>query len=224
MKMKQSERILVVCAHPDDETLGLGGTLALHAQKGNMVSVLVFADGQFGRDKTPKGIKDRQDQAKKACSILGLTEIKFLNYEDQKLDVISLVDLVFHIELAIKKLKPDTVYTHYWGDANQDHRKVFEASLIATRPTPTSTVKRFICFETPSSTEWGNNNFKPNLFIKIDQVINKKLRAVKQYKKEINSFPHPRSTDAIINRAHFWGSSVGVNYAEAFVTIREIQT
>ena len=224
MKMKRSERVLVVCAHPDDETLGLGGTLALHAQNGNMVSVLVFADGQFGRDKTPKGIKERQDQAKKAGSILGLTEIKFLNYEDQRLDTISLVDLASHIELAIKKIKPDIVYTHYWGDVNQDHRKLFEATLVALRPTPRLMVKHFICFETPSSTEWGNNNFRPNLFIKIDRVINKKLRAVKQYKKEINPFPHPRSTDAIINRARFWGSSVGVNYAEAFVSVRDIHT
>lgn len=214
--------ILVVCAHPDDETLGLGGTLALHSNDGSKIFVLIFTDGQFARNKTSEGIIERQAQAKKACAILGIKQVKFLNYEDQMLDKIPLVDLTSQIESIIKNFKPDIVYTHFWGDSNQDHRRLFEASLIAVRPVSNSKVRRFICFETPSSTEWGNDTFKPNLFVKINDTINKKINAVKQYKNELQQFPHPRSIEALTNRAHYWGSSSGVNYAEAFFIFREI--
>ena len=221
---KKMEKTLVICAHPDDETLGLGGTIALHAKEGNNVFILMFTDGQFGRDTTTKGIKQRQDHAKKACSILGVTEVEFLNYADEKLDTIPLVELACKIESAIKKWKPDTVFTHYWGDVNQDHRRVFEATLIAVRPHPSSRIKRLICYETPSSTEWGHgsNKFNPNLFINIDNVLRKKIMALKMYSNEISDYPHPRSKDSVISRARYWGSSVGVKHAEAFVTVREI--
>lgn len=218
------KKCLVVCAHPDDETLGLGGTLAIRAEKGEKVFVLIFADGQFARDKTKKGIENRQKQAKKACEILGVTDVKFLNYEDQKLDTIPLVELAGQIESVIKKWKPDTVYTHYGDDVNQDHRKLFEATLVAARPTPHSDITNLICYETPSSTEWGSvqQMFKPNLFVNIDSVLQKKIKALAQYKNEINQYPHPRSIDAIVNRARYWGSTVGTKHAEAFISLREI--
>jgi LmbE family N-acetylglucosaminyl deacetylase len=96
--MNKNENILVVCAHPDDETLGLGGTLALQALEGKKIFVLIFTDGQFGRDKSSKGIRQRQEQARKACSILGIERVEFLNYEDQKLDTVPLVELACQIE------------------------------------------------------------------------------------------------------------------------------
>jgi len=218
-------KVLVVCAHPDDETLGLGGTLALHVKNSAKVFVLIFADGESSRsNSTPKKLKQRQKQAEKACSILGIKNVRFLNYPDQKLDTFPLLELAKHIEAVIKKFRPDTIYTHYWGDVNQDHQKLFEATLIATRPLPTSSIKRVICFETPSSTEWGHaeKKFNPNLFVDINSVLNKKMKAVQQYKNEILSFPHPRSKDAIVNRAHHWGSSVGLKHAEAFMILRQI--
>lgn len=220
--MKKGEKILVICAHPDDETLGLGGTLALHAQNGSKVFVLIFADGQFGRDNTKKGIMIRQEQAKKACSILGIRTVKFLNYKDQTLDKVPLVELACQIESFMKQIRPDIVYTHYWGDVNQDHRKLFEATLIASRPVPSSKVKQFICFETPSSTEYGNKQFKPNLFVDIDKVIGMKIKAIEQYKNEVGQFPHPRSKEAIVSRAKYWGTSVGIKHAEAFLKVREM--
>jgi len=223
-RSNRKSKTLVVCAHPDDETLGLGGTLALDAASGNDIFVMVFSHGQFGRDITNAGIKKRQDQAKKACSILGVREVKFLDYEDEKLDTIPTVELACQIEKSIRNWKPETIFTHYWGDLNQDHRRVFEATLIAGRPTPSSKINRFVCFETPSSTEWGYNpnNFHPNSFVCIDSVIKKKINALKMHGDEISDYPHPRSIDSIINRSKYWGSSVGVKHAEAFMTIREI--
>lgn len=216
------ERILVVCAHPDDETIGLGGTIAKHIENGDKVFVLIFTDGESGRIKSNKKIIMRKNQAKKATSILGINEIKFLGYSDQMLDTKPSLVLVKQLEKIIKKWNPDTVYTHYWGDVNQDHRKVFDATLIATRPTPSSKIKRIICYEILSSTEWGNENFKPNLFIEISKFLKKKIKAFKVYKYEINPFPHPRSEESIISRSRYWGSTVGTMNAEAFIILRDI--
>jgi N-acetylglucosamine malate deacetylase 1 len=218
--------ILVICAHPDDESLGLGGTLALHASQGDTVNVLMFATGQYGRDESKKGVSERQKQGEKAFKILGVKNSQFLNYDDQKLEIVPLTKLTKSIESAIKKWKVNIIYTHYWGDINQDHRRVYEATLIASKPRLHSTIKQVICYETPSSTDitYGSNGFTPNYFVDIKKFINKKNKAIIQYKKEILAFPHARSIEAINNRAKFWGSIVNLEYAEAFVKIREIQS
>ena len=220
-----AKKILVTCAHPDDESLGMGGTLALHSKKKDKIYVLVFADGELSRGVSKSKIEKRQNQALKAFSILGIKNSSFLNYEDQKLDTIPSSQLAQDIEKILLKWNPDTVYTHYYGDLNQDHRKVFEATAIATRPIPGRKIRELICFETPSSTEWNvsKNRFNPNLFTNIEAVINKKLKAISCYKKEINPSPHPRSLHAIRNRAKHWGSTVGLKYAEAFHLVRQIR-
>jgi len=216
------KKVLVVCAHPDDETLGLGGTLALHSLNKDRVEVLIFADGESSRDDSMKKIEKREMQAEKACKILGVKKVEFLRYEDQMLDTIPLVELSKNIELRLRKFSPDIVYIHFGSDVNQDHRKLFEACLIAIRPTPKSKRLRVICFETPSSTEWGSEKFHPNLFVIINSTIKRKLEALSQYKKEISTFPHPRSKKALNNRAKYWGSTIGVEYAEAFIMFRDI--
>lgn len=219
------KNILVVCAHPDDESLGLGGTLAVHSKQKDNVYILIFATGQFSRDETKSGIEKRKKQGEKACKILGIKNVQFLNFEDQKLDTIPLTDIIGKIESAIKKIKPNRVYTHFWGDMNQDHRKIYEATLIATRPKKDSKISEVICYETPSSTDntFGSRSFNPNYFVDIKNVLKKKKQAVSQYKNEIPEYPHPRSIESIENRAKFWGSKVNLDYAEAFVKIREIQ-
>ena len=216
------EKILVICAHPDDETLGLGGTIKLHSLNGSKVYVLNFADGESSRKKFTNNILERQKQAIKAASILGIKETKFLDYEDQKLDTVPLVELSKQIELAIKKWNPSIVYTHFWGDVNQDHKVLFDATIIATRPTPNSKINKVICYETPSSTEWGNQNFKPNHFINIQKVSKMKIKAFQQYRNEIKKFPHPRSKQSILIRSNYWGSSIGIENAEAFIILRDI--
>ena len=215
-------RTLIICAHPDDEVLGLGGTLVLESKK-KKIFVLFIADGESSRGK-PERIEIRKNQAQKPCSIIGVSKLKFLDYPDQKLDSISLLELSQKIEDIIKKWKPDTVYTHSNHDLNQDHRKVFEATLIAARPTPSSKIKQLICYETPSSTDWGgiHDKFEPNLFVNVSSVLEKKIRAFREYNKEIHPYPHPRSKIALISRAQYWGSSVGIKHAEAFETVREI--
>ena len=217
------DKILVVCAHPDDETLGLGGTIIKNIKKGAKVYVLAFTDGELSREKvSDKKIKKRRDEFNKACNILGVHKTKFLDFKDQQLDNHLLMKLAKEIEIVIKEWKPNIVYTHFWGDMNQDHRQLFDATLIATRPSPWSNINKILCYETPSSTEWGNENFCPNLFIDIEKELPIKLKALKQYKHEIEKFPHPRSIDSIKNRSKYFGSSVGIKNAEAFFVLREI--
>ena len=218
-------KILVICAHADDETLGLGGTLCNHVKKGDTVHVQIFADGESARLKSDTKIKIRQNQAIKAAKELEIKKIEFLDYPDQQLDIIPLKDLAKKIENKMDKFSPNIVYTHYWGDVNQDHRRMFEATLIACRPTPNSSIKQLLCYETPSSTEWGNpfKNNQPTRFVNIEKFIERKIKAVANYSGEIKPFPHPRSKKAIKNRAMFWGSSIGIKYAEAFYVVREIE-
>lgn len=219
------KRILVVCAHPDDETLGMGGTISQYAKQKDQVFVLVLSEGESNRNKKSTNILQRKKQAIKACAILGVKKTKFLNYADQKLDTVALSELSKKIESVIKDWDPDIVYTHYWNDLNQDHRQTFEATAIAVRPQPKSKISQFICFETPSSSEWAGKNysFSPNMFINIEKTIKNKLKAFAEYKDEVMRHPHPRSKEAVIYRAKFWGNGIGVDSAEAFIIIREIR-
>ena len=147
---------------------------------------------------------------------------KFLRYPDQKLDSISLTKLAKDIESIINKVKPNIVYTHFWEDMNQDHKRVFEASLIATRQVPKSSVRELICYETPSSTDWGRRTFQPNYFVDISKTVESKLKALKNYKDEVGKYPHPRSIKSVKSRASFWGTTVGRKFAEAFIIVRKI--
>lgn len=219
MKM---DRVLVICAHPDDETLGLGGTIVKHSKKGDRIFCLTFADGETARNVSITNIKKRQKQAIAAYKLLGINDYDFLGYPDQSLDKIRLLELAQKIEKLLKKWKPNIVYTHFNGDVNQDHQQVFEATLIATRPIPNSKIKRLICYETPSSTEWGTEKFTPNLFVDIDKYLKTKLKAFNKYKGEVNTFPHPRSKESLIVRAKYWGTTVGLRNAEALLILREI--
>ena len=217
------DKILVICAHPDDETLGLGGTIVKNIKKGAKVYVLVFTEGESGAEKVLENqIKRRKGEFEKACNILGIHKTKFLDFEDQQLDNYLLLKLAKEIEIVIKEWKPNIIYTHFWGDMNQDHRQLFDATLIATRPSPWSKIDKILCYETPSSTEWGDGSFRPNLFVDIEKELPTKIRALKQYKHEIERFPHPRSIDSIKNRSKYFGSSVGIKNAEAFFVFREL--
>jgi len=216
-------KILVLCAHPDDESLGIGGSLALHAAKKDEIKVIFFCDGESSRGKSEKIIQKRQNQAKNACKILGIKHIKFLEYPDERLDTISILELVQQIEKFTHGWKPDILYTHFQGDINQDHKKIFEISMIYARPRPNYRINKILCYETPSSTDWGVTEFRPNVFVDVSKVMKKKISAIKKYKGEIQKFPHPRSVEAIINRAKFWGSKIGFKNAEALLLIRELR-
>lgn len=224
-----SKNILIIAAHPDDETLGAGGTILWHKNKGDHVAVYIATDGVTARHDE----KDSQkDAAKKACSILGVDELIFGEFSDQQLDAMPLITLAKALSDVVAQAAPEVVYTHHHGDINQDHRRLFEATLIATRPVNNSTVKELYTYEVGSSTEWtvaiDGWAFKPNMYVDIAPYVNQKLKALECYcdtfESEIPPFPHPRSIEAVDNHAKKRGVEVGLISAEAFCTIRLIRS
>lgn len=219
-----SETVLVVAAHPDDEALGCGGTIARHTAIGDQVHVLFLADGEAAREKAD--ISYRRDAANRSADALGISERIFLDWPDNKLDSVPLLDVVQSLEPNINRLNPSIIYTHFSGDLNIDHRITAQAVMTACRPQPgsMSALKRILSFEVLSSTEWSTNApFVPNYWIDISATIENKMSALAPYDSEMREYPHTRSYQNVRQLAGFRGASVGVEYAEAFVLLRAVE-
>lgn len=219
-----TERVLVIAAHPDDEALGCGGTMARHALAGHSVDVVFMADGVFSRAAADLDV--RRDSARKACAILGANAPTFFEFPDQKLDTVGLLEIVQAVEPIIARLRPTVIYTHHGGDLNLDHRIVHQAVMTALRPMPAGIYRAIYAFEVASSTEWTSSaigeGFRPNHFVDIDATIDRKLDALHAYAQEMRDYPHARSYDALRALAVVRGAGVGLPSAEAFVTLRSI--
>ena len=221
---------LIIAAHPDDEVLGCGGTIAKLANENVLVNVAFLADGVFSRESGQKDqqieVKDRRAAAQQACNILGVKSVSFGDFPDNKMDVSPLLDIVKAIEELISKHQPDTLFTHHCGDVNIDHRRIHEAVVAACRPQNGHPVKKLLSFEIASSTEWqlpySAPPFLPNYFVDISTTLYKKLAALDLYAKELRPWPHPRSRRAVEHLAHWRGSTVGVEAAEAFILGRQL--
>jgi len=225
--------ILVIGAHPDDELLGVAGTIARHIKNGDDVFVYLLTDGHTSRyrdnekiaEHTPEVVA-RIESAKKAAAFLGIKELEFAPFNDQRLDTVPMIELVQDIEKYASKINPEIVYTHHRGDVNRDHQVTFTASLTAFRSTGEHYPKRLLCYETISSTEWGapfaESVFMPNVFIDISDFMDIKLQALDLYRQEMRDFPHPRSMEGIRTSAKRWGSVIGTQAAEAFMLVREV--
>ncbi len=217
--------LLVIAAHPDDETLGCGGTLARLIREGNLVRVAFMADGVGSRAE--KGVQDiqalesRQEAASKACEVLGAPSPIFNDYPDNRLDTLPLLEIVQSIEILITKYQPDTILTHHFGDLNIDHQIVHKAVFTACRPQTGYPVQTLLTFETPSSTEWQTpvsaRSFVPNWFVDITDTLEQKIMAAQCYVSELRQWPHPRSEQGLRHLAHWRGATVGVEAAEAFM-------
>ncbi len=227
--MKQS--IAVIAAHPDDEVLGCGGTLARLANEGHEMHILLLADGvsSRGMPEYPIGseqVTARNSAAQDACMILGCNSVKLLNLPDNRLDGLERLDIIKQIEDFIDYHQPSRVFTHHGGDVNIDHRIVQDAVIAACRPQPGHPVKELLFFEVPSSTEWrppeSGKAFYPNVFFDISATLTAKMKALQSYETELREFPHPRSLKAVEALALWRGATVGVNAAEAFTLGRKI--
>ena len=224
-----SRNALVIAAHPDDEVLGCGGTIAKLSKQGAIVHVAFLADGVASRgDIEPDALElaARRKAASTACAILGACPPTFGDYPDNRLDTIALLDVIKTIEPLISAHKPDLILTHHAGDVNIDHRRVHEAVVTACRPQQGHSVKTILCFEIPSSTEWqlpgSAPAFQPNWFEDISEVVERKCEALQAYAHELRAWPHPRSEKGIRHLAHWRGATVGVDAAEAFMLGRRI--
>jgi len=235
-------RILIVAAHPDDDVLGMGGTMLKYSKNGDEVKVIFLATGITSR-KNPghsnlpkyeinkkeskilsKEIIHLRSQAKKACKLLSVNKVNFYDFPDNEMDTVPLLKIIKTIEKEISIFKPEKIFTHHYNDLNIDHRIAYNATLTACRPIGIS-VKEIICFEVPSSTEWNYpQSFNPNYFINIEKEVDSKIKSFKMFKSEIRKFPHPRSSLNLKIIAQRWGSVSGFKFAEAFELIRQVDT
>jgi len=224
--------ILVVVAHPDDEILGCGASIAKWSDTGEEVHILIIAEGETSRD-TNRNTKAKkieismlENSAKYAARIIGASSVKLLGFPDNRMDSLDLLDIVKVVEHEIKRLEPHTVVTHHSGDLNIDHRVVHKAVITACRPQPRTTVRCLLSFEVPSSTEWqvpgSETIFQPNLFENVKYTIDRKLEALEFYRSEMRDWPHPRSFQNVKYIAKYRGSLAGVEAAEAFMLLRNV--
>lgn len=221
-----TKNVLIIAAHPDDEVLGCGGAIATHASRGDKVGVLYVADGIGARDDLfEEGLKKRKAAAYQALKILGAEVLDFLDFPDNRLDNVPLLDVVKKIESLMQKFVPEVVYTHHYGDLNIDHAIVHRATMTACRPLPGSHIKEIYTYEVLSATEWGlgNSAFSPSMFMNIADCWDKKLKALLCYKDEIRNFPHTRSLENLDFLSRYRGATIGFERAEAFSTIRMLR-
>lgn len=217
---------LVIGAHPDDEVLGLGGTIAKLAAEGEDVFVVIVTDGsstQYPGDRQKR--LQKEEELRACCRTLGVRDVVHGQLPDMQLDGVQHTVLNDFIGDHIAKWRPDTVYTHY-PDVNRDHVRIFESTLVAARPTPGATVRRLLLYPTPSATEWDvpviKRPFVANTYVDIEAYLETKIEALKAYGTELRAFPHPRSPQAIRSIAEACAIKVGLRYAEEFMLIRDI--
>lgn len=213
--------VVVVSAHPDDEILGVGGTLRRHVLEGDAVHAIIACEGETVRYHDHEvGLAEH---SRRAAAILGFASVEHLGFGDQRLDVTALTDVVKLLEERFSRLQPQIVYTHFAGDLNRDHRVLADAVLVACRPGG-PLVEQVFGFETASSTEWNAPYlFSPQHFVDIAATLDDKLAAMACYASEVREPPHPRSLDSLRARAVYWGSWAMMPAAEAFTVYRSFR-
>jgi N-acetylglucosamine malate deacetylase 1 len=219
-------RVLVIAAHPDDEVLGMGGTIAVHIDRGDAVRVLVVTDGSSTQYPGNAEIRSRkEEEARRAAAELGVDDYIHLDHPDMRLDTLAHVDVNRVVEEHVRDFAPVVVYT-VQPDVNNDHRVLFDSVSVATRPVPGQGVRRLLTYAPASSTEWtpaAVNWFVPNWYVDVTATIERKIAAFAQYETERRDYPHPRSERAIRATAEFHGTTCGCEYAEPFVLVRSVE-
>jgi LmbE family N-acetylglucosaminyl deacetylase len=216
----QSRGVLAITAHPDDEVLGCGGVLTLHARASDPVTIVIVCEGESLR-YGPSGVGQTSHIAK-AAAILGVHDVRQLRFPDQSLETIRLTTLIEPLEKVIREVRPRVVYCQYGGDVNLDHQVLFKAALVATRPTE-SYIDAVYAFDTASSTEWAYpRTFVPDTWVDISSTLKTKLEAMACYESELRDYPHPRSLQSLEHRAKAFGNQVCLDAAEVFMTVRRI--
>lgn len=224
------KKILVIAAHPDDEVLGMGGTIARLVKEGCVVDVLIVTDGSSSQyrdsDHLAEIIEAKKLETRNCADVLGVRDIYYGGLPDMKLDCTPHIEINQAIEKVIDKIQPDTVFTHFWGDVNIDHQNVYRSTLVTVRPVLGQLVKELYCYRVPSSTEWTPNKadtmFMPNYFVDIEQFAEQKYKASACYSTELRDYPHPRSVQYLRESDKAAGLRVGMLAAEEFVMLRKL--
>lgn len=222
--MSRDRTVLVVGAHPDDEVLGAGGTISKHVDSGDEVHVLIVTEGASQQYKDISMIEQKISEAETCADRLGVETVHFGDLPDMRLDSVDHVEVNAVVERLVDELGPDVVYTHSPTDVNNDHKAVYESTLVATRPG--TGVERVLSYEVPSSTNWSgaDSQFSPSVYVDITETLDRKIEAFSAYDSEQREFPHPRSPEAIRSHARMRGTAANFRAAESFAPVAEYRS
>ena len=219
-------KVLVIAPHPDDEIIGVGGTIANRVKAGHEVSVCIVTKGcepLFSKES----VEQVRRECKEADTFLGIKETVFLDFPAAMMEEVPRYKLNDAIVKVVQETQPDEVFIPHRGDMQLDHKMVVDAAMVALRPKYKHVVKRIYAYETLSETGWDVpntvNEFIPTVYENISETLQFKLQAMRIFKSQLAEFPNARSIEAITALAKFRGSTVTVNAAEAFTLLREIK-
>lgn len=218
--------LLVIAAHPDDEVLGAGATMAKLNREGADVHVAIVTEGCSAQyPGRPELIEEKKRAARKALDVLGGGTLHFGDLPDMKLDTVPLVTINAFLERVVREVKPTIVMTHHRADLNRDHRAVHEASLVACRPTPAHRVRELLAYDVLGVSGFGGvrPELTPQVFHDAGAFLERKVEALLAYDLEVRPFPHPRSREALEAQGRVYGALSGLPWAEAFEVIRFVR-
>jgi LmbE family N-acetylglucosaminyl deacetylase len=217
-------RIIVIAPHPDDETLGVGGTLLRRKEEGATIAWVIVTTISIESGWSAEKVKQRNNEITRITQLYDFDEVYALNFQTTQLDAIPMSDIVKAISSVFKSFRPEEVFVPHPSDVHTDHRVVFNAVSACTKWFRYPSVKRVLAYETLSETDFGlgtDQAFRPSVFVDINHYFSKKLEAMDIYSSEVGEFPFPRSHEAIRALATLRGAASGYKSAEAFELLRE---
>lgn len=219
-------RVLIIAPHPDDEIIGVGGTIAKRAKAGDEVYVCIVTKGKSPLFN-PDFIQQGRRECREADAKLGVKETIFLDFPAVMLETIPRYELNGKVAEVVQNIKPEEVYIPHRGDMQIDHQMVVDAAMVAVRPRGDDYPKRVYAYETLSETGWNipnvTNEFIPTVYENITDTYDVKMEAMSVFKSQLAPFPAARSVGAIEALAKFRGATVNVEAAEAFSLVREVK-
>jgi LmbE family N-acetylglucosaminyl deacetylase len=217
-------KTLVIAPHPDDEVLGVGGTLFRRREEGHSLGWLIVTSIDASDGWTEKQVAKRKQEVQKISELYSFTEVFELGIPATQLDVVPMNELVREISAVFASFQPNEVFVPHWGDVHSDHQAVFKAVASSSKWFRNPSINRILAYETPSETDFGlnpNESFVPNIFIDISPYLEKKIDAMRIYESELGKHPFPRSKESIQALATIRGTTSGFHFAEAFQLLRE---
>ncbi len=219
-------RILVIAPHPDDETLGCGGTLLRYRIEGAEIHWLIVTEMPAGNVYSPARREARDREIGLVADAYGFASVDRLGFPAAGLEAASLDRLVGAISTVVKRIEPEILFAPFAGDAHSDHRATFAAVAASSKWFRNPSVRRILAYEVLSETDSAidptTTGFRPNVFVNVGATIDAKLRIARLYAGEMGEFPFPRSEPAIRALASVRGAAAGVEAAEAFMLLKEI--
>ena len=222
-----NKKVLIVAVHPDDETLGCGGTLLKHRAAKDKVYWLIATETTQAAGHSHHQVAKREKEIALVAKAYGFTKVIRMGIPTTEVDKVPMKELVKKMAGTINEIKPDTVYLPFKCDVHSDHRSIFEAAFSCTKSFRFPFLRKVLMMETLSETEFSPSTkdcgFIPNYFVDISRYLQKKLDIMKIYKSELGKHPFPRNINNIKALAHFRGSSAGCPYAESFMLLKGIE-